>query len=181
VTDDPAQPLIERLADLIAAAYVAEVGALPDETIGVWMIVVLEEQLDALVAHTVAVTRGKAEHAAAAGLPVDDLFNYNSGPEQLTVDLPVPDVSGFPDREAAGRALLAELEAQDWELDVLRRYFLELCDRLRAAWGVPVLYDGWDGPLMDPDAQLRRQLSDAEAAAWIARGWMPAEPPGPPV
>lgn len=150
--DPDEQALVDRLAEAVAAAYVALTPSLKADASGVLMMVYWD---GCDVSHWVA--PGYVVH----GEPPD--WEPDFGEDTETVRW--PDVLEDPTLREPGEALLALVNDRK-AYELVGRYYRALSDRLSAAWGVPVVAE-------DPDAGITGQQAPPTATK--------REPSPPPV
>jgi hypothetical protein len=170
--EDDEQALVDRLAEAVAAAYVArtpDVRALEEPAVGVVLSVYWD---GGATSHWAPLAYAASADSPARVAPDERLWR-TSAHEVAMTELAGPEVHEDPALREPGQALLALIEERNaYELrDV---FFYALTARLAAAWGVPVVWDDFeDGRAAPPEAQLREQLGAARAAEWERRGLLP--------
>ncbi|WP_027006815.1 hypothetical protein [Conexibacter woesei] len=152
--DDDEQALVDRLAEAVAAAYVAktpDVRVLDEPAVAV-VLPVYWDGADA--SHWGAPAKAVTARSPSLVPPGEVLWMVGTY-EVAMHELEWPDVYADPALREPGEALLALIAERDaWELAHV--FFYALTARLAAAWGVPVVWDDFeDGQATPLEDQLR--------------------------
>jgi hypothetical protein len=161
--------LLKRAVASATAAY-RSVLQLPDDTLALVLPVYFDgDATSQLTPPPMTIPRANLDWCAANDR-INDLWEAWDPPNVRGEELCHPDVRD----NAELIALLAEINADGYDADLLEDYLAALALSLHESLGVLVVVEGLDSSFGAPlREQLRPQLTDEEWAEWEANDWLP--------